>query len=463
MSSSRVHDIDEAPGGEAPAAGFRAFVILWSGQFVSLTGSALSSFALGVYVYRLTDSVTTLGFVYALAFLPTILASPFTGSLVDRRGAKRALVVSNTGPMLVMSVLALLLVTDTFVAWHVYIVVTLNSLFRALQMPAFEASVPLLVPQRQLGRANGMRMLALAASQVLAPVAAGALLLAIDVEGIILMDCLSFGLALVTLLFVRIPRARHQAGPRTAGAWTLLSDFVQAWRYVVARRGLLALLLFVAALNFCAGFVDVLITPLVLAFASSDALGTVLSVGGVGMIATSLVMSAWGGPRRRVRSILGFSLMIAAATVIGSLRPNIALTALGAFLFLGGLAVIMGSNQSIWQTKVDPHLLGRAMALQNMVALTPQLLAYALAGVAADSLFEPLVGRDRVTSDAMAMLVGHGPGRGIALLLMSVGVLLAVFVLLAWFSPRLRHLEEELPDVASEAGDPQTEPAGAPR
>jgi MFS family permease len=427
--------------------GFRAFVVLWCGQFVSLTGSALSGFALGVYVYQLTGSATALGFVLALSFLPMILCSPFTGSLADRWGARRSLLVTNTAAMTVMLALATLLFTDTFAVWHVYVVVVINSALRALSMPAFESAVPLLVPKRHIGRANGMRMVALATSQVLAPVGAGFLLLAIDIYGIILMDFLSYGCAIVILLIIRIPRVRRPDPVAAAGVWTLLADFRQAWRYVTARRGLLVLLMFIGALNFSAGFVDLLLTPLVLAFESADALGAVLSIGGLGMIAAGVAMSVWGGPRRRVRGILLCSLVIAAATVLGSLRPNVMLIAAAAVLFLAALAIIIGCNQSIWQTKVEPQLLGRAMAMQNMVANTPQLLAYALAGLTADRVFEPLVGRDRVHSHLLTPLIGDGPGRGIALLLMIMGVLIALSVAAAAVSPRLRRLEDELPDM----------------
>src|SRR6186713_1338116 len=106
-----------------PTAGLRTFVILWSGQFVSLTGSALSAFALGVYAYHLTGSVTVLGLVYAMAYLPLILVSPFTGSLVDRWGARRSMVVSNIGATTVMLTLAVLLVTHTIVTWHIFVAV----------------------------------------------------------------------------------------------------------------------------------------------------------------------------------------------------------------------------------------------------------------------------------------------------------------------------------------------------
>ncbi|MEO3808382.1 MFS transporter [Sphaerisporangium sp. B11E5] len=444
------------------ASGFRAFTVLWCGQFVSLTGSALSGFALGVYVYQVTGSATTLGLIYALSALPFVLASPFTGSLVDRFGAKRAMVAANAGSLIVMSVLAAALFIDASAVWPVGLVVASLSVLAALQMPAFEASVPLLVPKGQLGRANGMRLIAVASSQVLAPVAGGFLLLAIGIDGIILMDCVSFGAALLTLMWVRIPRVRRPAEAAAAGVAALLRDFWVAWRYVAARRGLLALLVFLAALEFCAGFVDVSITPLVLAFATPGALGTVLTIGGAGMIAGSLAMTAWGGPRRRVRAILGCSLVLAVAIVAGATRPDVVLVAVAAFVFFAVLAVVIGSNQSLWQSKVEPHLLGRVIALRNMVASVPRLLAFGLAGLAADQVFQPFVGRDQVRSPLLAAFIGDGPGRGFALLMMVMGLLLALCAVLAYLSPRLRHLEDELPDVTPEDVTPGGDAADPP-
>jgi MFS family permease len=444
----------------APASGFRAFVILWCGQFISMTGSAFSSFALGVYVYRLTGSAATLGLIYALASLPFVIASPFTGSLVDRWGAQRALLVGNTGGLLVMLVLAGLLVLGAFTPLNLGVIVAFLAVLAALQMPAFEASVKLLVPERHLGRANGMRLLALATSQVLAPIGGGFLLLAIGIDKIVVIDCVTSGVGLLTLLCVRIPRARQEGTGTVVGLPTLLADFRQACRYVMVRRGLLALLALLSALEFCAGFVDLLIMPMILAFGSSGALGTVLSIGGIGMVAASLAMTVWGGPRRRVRGILGFTLLMAVATVVGSLRPNLTLLAVAAFVFMGALAIVIGSNQSFWQAKVEAQLLGRVMALQNMIAQVPHICAFALAGLMADQLFVPLVGRDRVRSPVVAMVVGEGPGRGFALLIMVMGLLLALCVVLAYLYPPLRHLDDELPDITG-TGDAAPEEGGA--
>jgi len=426
-----------------------------------MTGSSLSGFALGVYAYLLTGSVTTLGLIYALAYLPQILASPFAGSLVDRWGPRRALVASNVAALFVMLTLATLLATDRFLIWHIYPIAICLSVIGALHAPAFEAAVPLLVPKQHIGRANGMRMIALATSQVLAPISAGYLLVAIDISGIILLDCVSFGLALLTLAAIRIPRPGGTATTPPHPS-SLLREFAEAWRWVAARRGLLGLMVFLGALNFCAGFVDVLIMPLVLAFESPDVLGTVMSIGGLGMIAASLAVSIWGGPRRHVHGVLGCSLVLGVATVIGALRPSVPLITVGAVLFLSGLAIVMASNQSIWQTKVEPHLLGRTMALLTMVANAPQLVAYALAGPAVDRVFQPLVGQYEVRSPVIAALVGHGPGRGIALLLMAMGVLIVGCVIAAFAYPRLRNVEDELPDATTKEPPMPIEPVPAP-
>jgi MFS transporter, DHA3 family, macrolide efflux protein len=439
----------------AEPSGFRAFAILWSGQFASLAGSGLSNFALGVYAYLHTGSVTTLGLVYALAYLPFVLASPFTGPLVDRWGPRRALVVSNVGASVVMLALAASLAAGSFAVWHLYIVVACIAALGALEMPAFESAIPALVGRRQLGRANGMRMLAEGTSRLVAPVAAGFLLLAIHLSGVILMDCVSYAVALLSLAAVRIPRyleSADAAAPRAATPSNLLHDFGQAWHYITARRALVALLVFTALVNFCGGFVQLLITPLVLALGSPATLGTVLSAAGTGMVVASLAMSVWGGPRRRrVDAILWFSLLMGVAMIAGALRPDTALIAAAGFMVLGSSAIVITCNQLIWQTKIEPRLLGRTMALLGIAFSAPQLLAYALAGVAADRIFVPLAGRDEVRSPVLRVLVGNGPGRGFALLIMLMGVLIAACVLGGALYPRLRRLDAELPDRTADA------------
>jgi MFS transporter, DHA3 family, macrolide efflux protein len=336
----------------------------------------------------------------------------------------------------------------------VYLIVAAWAVLGSLAVPAFSCLTPLMVPERHIGRANGLRMLAMAFSELVGPVAAGFLLLGIGIKGLVLMDLASYGAALLTLVLVRVPRARPEQ-ESAGGVRALLTEFRDGWRYVAARSGLLGLLLFLGALSFSAGYIDLLFRPLVLDFASPAALGVVMSCGGLGMIIAGGAMSVWGGPRRRVRVILGLSFVLAVATVIGSARPSVVAIAVAAFLFMAAMALILTINQGIWQTKVEPHMLGRAMAVQNIVASVPQIIAYATAGFIADRVFGPLVGVHQVRSAALAVLVGHGAGRGTALLTMTMGLVIALTAGIAAMSPRLRRLEDELPDVVREEAVPE--------
>ncbi|MET7311758.1 MFS transporter [Streptomyces sp. NPDC005571] len=436
-------------GREAPFSGFRGFTILWAGQFISLAASAVSSFALGVYCYLETDSVTTLAVLYALPFVPFLIVSPFAGALVDRWGSKRALLISNGGCMLVALGMAVLLVTDTFAIWQVYFVVVLMSALRALDLPAFEAALPLMVPQRDVGRATGMRLLAVATGSVLGPVLAGILLLAVGIQGIVVGDCLSFLFALAGLALVRIPRLPLAETATGHAALSVRQDAVAGWRHLTARPGLLSLTALLGVMSFGIGFGELVLPPLVLAFSTPDGLGVVLTLGALGMVVVSGAISVWAWPRRerRIGGLLAALFLFAFALALASLRPNLAVLAVATFLFMGCATIVTGIAQTIWQSKVEPHMLGRTVALRNAIALAPQLVGNLLAGLLCVHVAVPLVGEDEVRSETVALLVGDGPGRGYALALTVLGVLTALAV--AWIgrSPRLRRIDEELPDV----------------
>jgi MFS family permease len=442
-------------------SGLRAYVTVWATQFLSLLGSSLTGFALGVYVYQVTGSVATLAAIFTLSLLPSILATPFAGSLVDRWGTKKSLVVSNLANTLITLLLAGLLLAGAFEVWHVYLVVMASSVVAALEIPAFVSLAPQLVPKKHLGRINGMRMSAIATSGVLAPALGGILLLAIGLAGIVLIDLASFVPVMLALWLLRLGRVRAPEGVALPGTRSLWAEAGDGWRYIVTRPGLLALLLFLGAINFNAAFLDLLIMPLVLSFASASALGMVLSVGAIGMVLTGVALSVWGGPRRKVRGVLWFAALLAPATVLGAVRPNTVLIAIAAFVFMGAFGVVIATNQAIWQTKVEHHLMGRVVAIVNMVAQVPQLIAYGVAGVTVDRVLVPLVGRDEVRSGTLAVVIGDGPGRAIALMVLIVGAMVVVSVALAAGNPRLRRLEDELPDAVASPQGPAPEQSAA--
>lgn len=143
--------------------------------------------------------------------------------------------------------------------------------------------------------------------------------------------------------------------------------------------------------NFLKGFVLVLGPLLILSFTTIGMLATLLCCCGGGTLAGSLVMSAWGGPKRRVYSVLGFYLLIGVCVMLIGIRPWIPLIGVAMFFLSFSLPLIIGSSQVIWQSKVAPEVQGRVFATRRMIAWSTLPLAYLLAGPLADRVFEPLL------------------------------------------------------------------------
>ncbi|HLE72831.1 MAG TPA: MFS transporter [Anaerolineales bacterium] len=436
-------------GVEAVERGFRSFLLIWFGQVISLTGSGLTGFALGVWVFQRTGSATAFALISLFTTLPGIVFSPIAGALVDRWDRRGAMILSDAGASLCTFGMALLLLDNRLEVWHIYLAMGISSTFSAFQWPAYSAATTLLVPKQQYGRASGMVQMGEAIAQIASPVMAGALVGLIQVKGVILTDFATFLFAVLTLLAVRIPRPNTTV-EGMAGQGSLLREAAYGWTYITARPGLLGLLLFFAATNFTSGIVGVLFTPLVLSFSTPAVLGTLLSTGGLGFLAGSLLMSAWGGPKTRVYGILGFSLLQGVMLFTAGLRPNVFILGAAAFFYFFSLPVINGSSQAIWQTKTAPDLQGRVFAVRRMIAWSSLPLAYLIAGPLADRVFEPLMATAGPLAPVFGPVIGAGTGRGIGLLYMVLGLLSLLAFMVGLLYPRLRRVESELPDAVGE-------------
>jgi len=435
-------------------SGFVTFIIIWLGHVVSLLGSELTSFALGVWVFQRTGSATQFALISMFAMLPGILVSPWAGALVDRWDRRKALIMSDTIAACVTLSIAILRFSGRLEIWHIYPAAIINSISGAFFRPAFMASITLLVPKQHYGRANGMMQFGFALAQITAPMLAGVLVLTIQVVGVLFIDFATFLVALAVLLVVRIPRPEAPAEGE-AGSGALTQEAAYGWKYIAARPGLLGLLVFFALTNFTLGIVQVLLTPLVLGFADAAALGRVLSIAGIGTLLGGIVMSLWGGPKRRIYGILGFTLLEGMILFLGGLQPSTFLVATAASVFLFSAQIVGGCSQAIWQSKVAPGIQGRVFAIRTMIAWSSLPAAYLVAGPLADYVFEPLRATGGALSGNIGQFIGVGPGRGIGLLYMVLGIFTTLIVGGGYLYPRLRRVELELPDALVEDTPPQ--------
>jgi MFS transporter, DHA3 family, macrolide efflux protein len=441
--------------------GMRTFIVIWFGQLVSTLGSGLTGFALGVWLYMDSGS-TTLFAINMLAFaVPNLLVSPFAGALVDRFDRRLVLIFSDTGAGMSTAAIAILFFTGNLEYWHIFVATAVNSACSAFQWPAHSAATTMLVPKAQLGRAGGMVQIGEAISMLIAPAAAGFLLVTTGLLGILIIDAVTWLIAIGTLVFVRIPRPPKSEAAETARG-SIFREAAFGWRYITARSGLLGLLIVFAATNFLHSLTNPLLTPLVLSMTTPDVMGYLFSMVGIGMLLGTLVMSAWGGPKRKVYGILGFMLFQGAFMMLLGLRPSLVLMAVAGFGLMFCSPIVNGCSQALWQTKVPPDLQGRVFAVRRMIAWSTMPLAYVLAGPLNDHIFNPLLVEGGALAGSVGLITGTGEGRGTGLLFMLVGLLvILVVVWRGWLNPRVRNVEIELPDGMEEAANEDAIPAGA--
>lgn len=441
--------------------GMRTFFVIWSGQLVSTIGSGLTGFALGVWIYQETGSVTLFSLNLLAVAVPNLIVSPFAGALVDRWDRRWVMLMSDTGAGLATLSIAILYMTGNLEVWNIILATAFNSAFSTFQWPAYSAVTTLLVPKEQLGRAGGMVQIGEAVSQLLAPAAAGALFVTVGLGGVIAIDFATYLFAVLTLLFVRVPSPeRSEAGKEGQGS--IWKEALYGWTYISARAGLLGLLLVFAATNFFSGLVYPLIMPMLMDMTSPDVLGYLVSIVGVGMLVGTLIMSAWGGPKRRIHGVLGFLMISGFFTSMLGVSPLIPMIAIAGFGLFFTFPIINGSSQAIWQSKVDPDVQGRVFAVRRMIAWSTTPLAYLVAGPLVDRIFRPLLLEGGALSESVGQVIGVGPSRGTGFLFIVVGTVTIAVSALGYLNPHVRNVEDELPDVVipDKAEDQVEEEAG---
>lgn len=429
-----------------PAHGLRTFFTIWFGQLISLIGSQLTGFALGVWVYDQTRSVSLLALVQVAQQVPYVLLSPIAGVFADRWNRRTAMLVSDFGAGLAMLTAALLYFSGNLQPWMVIPLVLWMATFHTLMWPSFTAATTLLVPKRHYGRANGFVQLGEALPQIAGPALAGALYVSIKLGNLALLDFASYAFSvLLLLLFVRIPDPVRTAPVSTARP-SMWREMRFGWDYITARRGLLGLLIFFMASNFFSGLIGPLIVPLILDNWDASTLGYLSTLMGVGMLVGTLVMSAWGGGKRKIFILLGAAMIGNLFLSAAGLRVSLPLIAVCGVVMTFTGPFINASSQAIWQAKVAPDLQGRVFAFRRTIAWSVNILSPLLAAPLADYIFKPAMSAGGLLAPWLGPLFGVGPGRGIGVLITLAGLLTAGVSLAALLTPLIRRVEIDLPD-----------------
>lgn len=431
------------------AQGMRTFTTIWFGQLISTLGSSLSSFALGVWIYDQTGSATLFAISMFSWILPTIFFAPVAGVLADRWDRRIVMILADSMAGAATLAIGILVFNDSLQVWQIYVANFFFSLANTLQWPAYGAATSLMVPKKHLGRAGGMAQIGDAISSLAAPAAAGALYVNFGLKPILLVDIITYLFALGSLLLVRFPQP-ERSSEGLAGQGSFFKEAMFGWHYIRRRKGLLRLQIVLAGLNFCISITIPLFTPMILEMTSPDILGYMSSVISAGMLAGTLIMSAWGGFKRRTNGSYFGESLIGLSTILTGLVTSLPLITAAQFLGLLALPIANGSTQAIWQSKVAQDVQGRVFSVRRMIAFSIMPLAYLISGPLAERVFNPLLLEGGALADSLGKIFGVGPGRGIGLMFTTFGMLYLLIAQNLFFNRHIHYLEDHLPDAVAE-------------
>ncbi|MBQ6148926.1 MAG: MFS transporter [Oscillospiraceae bacterium] len=408
----------------------RDFYLLWSTQVLSQLGSAITSFALTLWLYDRTGSALQTAMLTICSYVPYVLMSVFAGAATDRWNKKRTMLVCDLIAACGSVIVFLLIRSDIMSEWHLYVLTALGGLMNTVQEPASEVAMTLIIPKEEYQRTGGLKSVSRSLIAILHPIIATSLYGFGGMDLVIYIDLVTFAAAfIILLLFVKIPDYVH-----TDAAEPLLETVREGFRCLEENRVVLWLILFLAGVNLVASMFDAVLPAYIIPQPNGGdrVLAYVTATAGAAMLAGSLIVSVMPAPKDRVLVIL--------ATMFFSLTTDNFLLSLSDSPFLWCFAQVLGYVPvTIMSTNLDvvirsaipAEMQGRVYACRNSLQFFTIPLGYFLSGWLIDDVFEPYMAS--LSADHIFVrLFGEGMGSGAGMLIFMLGLGGAVVCAVFW-------------------------------
>uniref|UniRef100_A0A7C4Q2U2 MFS transporter n=1 Tax=Bellilinea caldifistulae TaxID=360411 RepID=A0A7C4Q2U2_9CHLR len=350
----------------------RVFIPIWAGQVFSLLGSGLVHFALIWWMTEKTGSAAVLASASLVGLLPQVFLSPFAGALVDRWNRRWVMVAADGTVALATLGLVILFASGQVQLWHVYVALFIRSLGGAFHWPAMQASTSLMVPKEHLSRIAGANQALNGLIGIGAPPLGALLMSTLPIFQVLAVDIVTAGLAILPLLFIAIPQPVREDAHLAVTPKTVWADVRGGFRYVVSWPGVFTLLLMAAMVNFLlspgSAFMPLLVTQHFKGGALQ--LAWMQSAWGVGVVAGGLLLSAWGGFRRKIITSMLSLMGIGVGVLLTGAAPAWGYWIAWSGMLISGIMnpLTNGPLFALLQSKIEPHMQGRVFTLVNSLA-----------------------------------------------------------------------------------------------
>ena len=423
------------------SSGYKKFLLLWGASLISASGSGMSSFALGIFMYQKTGLSTMTGLMILAGFLPGLIFSPFAGALADRHD-RRFLMMMGDG----LSIIGLLWILFSLqflqkemMVGGILLGAAISSGFSSLVEPAFRATISDLLKKEEYTRASGMVQLIPASRYLLSPVLSGLVLSFAGIRMVLMLDILTI---LITLPITYIVRREMRGIPRGEGT-KLAEDLSLGFHLIYDKKGLWLLVMLGILVSFCLGTVQTLMIPMLLPFGGESFAGFATTVSACGMLVGGLILSGFSIKKDFSHilqaSLLGMGFFMAAFAWGNN---KILICGFGFCLFMS-LPFANAAMDYLVRVNVATTHQGKAWGLISLISQAGYVLAYALTGVAVDFIIKPFLQKEGNAAKFALNIPGRGEGRGAALMIIIAAVFLMFIALTLPRKSEIRELEEE--------------------
>lgn len=423
---------------------YSKFLLIWFGQFISIIGTGLTIFSLGIYVYQQTNTASSFVFILMCAFLPPTLLKPYGGILADRQDRRLMMVLGDMGATIGLLFIFYMMITGNIELWHIYIGIAISSAFSAFQEPAYKALITDLVPEHQYAKASGLMQLASSAQYLISPFLAGILLSLIDIEFVFLIDISTLIIASSIVIWVRNKLGK---AAQNKPDHNLVADLKEGIQEFSRNKGVVTLVLTTTIVLFFVGLLQSLFIPMMMNLATVKTVGITQSLCASGILVGSLFIGLFGTKHSNV-TILSISLFLSGIFFANlGLSTNIVFITLAGAMFFATLPFINTSIEVLIRNNIDNNKQGRVWSIISMITYLGSIIAFSVAGYLADNIFSPLLRTNELLAESIGHIVGVGEGRGIALMFIISGFMISMTALLIWENQKIKRLR----DIESQA------------
>jgi len=401
--------------------------LLVLGSFINSLGTGLTAFGLAIIMLRTYGTTSSVAAVQLSSFAPVVLLAPAAGVLADRYDRRLMMMIGDAGSVLGLGIILMALSSPRpSLAW-VCTGAVVSSCLAALTEPALRASVTDLVNEEDYVRSSGLLQLASAAKYLLAPAAAGLLMPVVGVRGLVLLDASTCIVTVACTATVRRSLVR-QTVPQTTSQQEPDRDVMAGWRTIISSSGLRTLVVLMTLATLAIGVIQVLIKPILLPTVSTSQMGMIETIAATGMLVGAALVTAWKSARPTTLLAAGLAATGAAMALV-PLGPGAWWVAACGFLTFASLPLSQAGAEVLVRTRVDNARQARTWGTISLVTQMGYLVAYLCSGVMVDHVLQPLLSPGRLLSTSLGTIVGTGPGRGAALLVGLMGLVMAMVAL----------------------------------